>query len=736
MLVWLVALDHMQRERQLALAALEQRSRSALQHTAQVLRSLLGQQVSTLTPKDANALVAEQVEHVLAAAQVFSDVTIWVYCLTCQTEPFSQERTSEPPADLMTKPDGFGEYAAENGVSMLAAWTTLDTSAQTWRIGISLPLSDALAHVALHAQSIGLFAALCSLLIVSIALTVWLTARRERNVLRHLHLSQRDARAQRAIAEALSDVSLALTSALKIEDVMERILQNVGKVVPYNSASILVADDGTYRLAYGRFPENPIAYVEQYVLPESLSRIFDEMARTKQVRLISDTETDPRWIATERQAWVKSYIGVPITVHDQMIGILNLSSAQRNHYTEQHAELLRLFAVQAGVALHNARLHSELRSHAAELERRVQERTLQLTQRSALFEAIVENMTDGLAYFDLRTRRTLYVNAAFLKLTGCSKDELLDQPLETYRRFFKDPAFFEEAQARLRNANRLGTTWQTEFEAIRADGSPITCMLSATVVCNAEGVPTGQLNLVRDITDERTLQKQRERFIANASHELRTPITNLKLRLYLAQRDPSNLRKHFEVMEHMVAHLTRLVENLLDLPRFEQGTLILRRETVNLCDLLRTAVETHQPRATERQIALHLSLPRRCVSANVDPMRLTQVMDNLITNALNYTPSGGEVRVQLSLQPEDEPSIALISVADNGIGIAPEALVHIFEPFFRAQGVQNVRGTGLGLTIAKQIVELHNGAITVQSQLGVGSTFTVQLPLISPDAQS
>jgi PAS domain S-box-containing protein len=734
--IWIAALGHVQRERHLALSAFEQRSRSALQQATNVLRTLLEQQIRLLMPSDANALVTGQANRVLAPAQTFADVTVWSRCLNCHAEPLAkpaEHPVSESLRMLTAERNGFGSYTDENGVLMLAAWTTLDLVAQTWQIGFSLPSQAALAQVELHAQSVSLLAALCTALIFGAALLTWLTTRRERQILRHLRASQTDAREQRAVTEALSEIGLALTSVLELEEVMERILRSVRRVVPYKSVSILVADEDTYRLAYGRFPEDKVSYVERYTLSPELHRVLDEMVRTRQPRLIKDTETDPRWIATERHTWVKSYIGVPITVNEQVIGILNLSSDQRHHYTEQHAELLRLFAVQAGVALQNAQLYAESRRHAAELERRVQERTLQLTQRSALFEAIVENMTDGLAYFDLRTRRTLYVNSAFSRMSGCAKEALLDQPLETFRRFFQDSRLFDDAMAQLRDANRLGKTWKLEFEAVRADGSTFTCALTATVVRNAEGVPIGQLNLVRDVTDERTLQKQRERFIANASHELRTPITNLKLRLYLAQRDPSNLRKHFEVMEGMVAHLTRLVENLLDLPRFEQGTLILRRETTDLCALLRTAFETHQPRAAERQIAFHLSLPEHCVSANVDPMRLTQVIDNLIANALNYTLNGGNVRVQLSLQTENEATIACIRVTDDGIGIPPEALIHIFEPFFRAKTVQNVRGTGLGLTIAKQIVELHDGNITVESQEGVGSTFTVRLPLISPD---
>lgn len=734
-LVWLSALHSIQHERQVALIAFEARSQKALDQIIPVIHALLRDEIGLVMPSDAEAFVAARAKQALAALETFTNAQVWVYCSTCRHGAAASESAVRSPLHATTF-EGISRYNDANGLLTLAAWSTFRLNAQTWQVGISLPNQVVLAQTNLHAQGTMAVALISTFLILALTAISLILGRRERRMLNILSTSQAQVREQRTMTEALSDINLALTSVLDLDEVMTRILNNVGRVVPYSSASVIVADDGAYRLAYWRFPEEKVSHVERYTLAPELRRVFDEMVRTRQPRWIADVETDPRWIHLERQAWVKSYIGMPIAVQDQVIGILNLNSEQRNHFTQQHVELLRVFAVQAGVALQNARLYAESRRYAAELERRVQERTLQLTQRSALFEAIVENMTDGLVYFDLRTQRTLYVNTAFLEMTGCTKDELLDQPLVTFKRFFRDPDFFEKARDRLREAGRARKPWRVEFEAVRKDGSVFDCALTATIVRNAQDEPIGQLNLVRDVTSERLLQEQRERFIANASHELRTPITNLKLRLYLARRDVNGRQKHFEVMEQMVNHLARLVENLLDLPRFEQGTPILQRETVNLCELVRSAFEMHVPRAAERQISFELLLPEQCVSLSADPVRLTQVVDNLIANALNYTPAGGNVRVRLYTCRQGDIELACLSVADTGIGIAPEALVHIFEPFFRARGVQNVRGTGLGLTIAKQIVELHGGTITVESQQGVGSTFTVHLPLNSLNESS
>ena len=740
-IIWWAALRQMQSYTESALRAFQARSLAAVRAAAATVRVLIWNEIGTYTQEDSAAFILVRTKQAFASTQKLFNAMTWIYCTNCpqSARPFALTHQDNiinfsVLESLATVTEAVGMHTLPEGTPMLAAWTPLNVSTQTWLIGISIPLSEVQAQtqIAFYQQDAFLLATLLSFLITAIAFAAVRLRYRERGMLRRLRDSQARAAEDRTVTEALSAIGMALTSALDLEEVMARILSNVGRVVPHSSVSIMVADGGTYRLAYGRFPDDKVAHVEHYALSPQSQRIFDEMSRTRTVRYIADTETDPRWIETERQSWVKSYVGTPILVQDQVIGILNLNSDQRNHFTAQHAELLKVFAVQAGVALQNARLYAESRRYAAELEQRVEERTAILQQRSALFEAIVENMTDGLAYFDLQSWRTLYVNPSFLQLTGYEAEEVVDQSLDFYRRFFQSPEIFDQARVQLRDAIERKGVWQTEFEAVRKDGTTFICALTATVVRDAQNVPIGQLNLLRDISQEKRLQEQRERFISNASHELRTPITNLKLRLYLAQRDSANRERHFEVMDHMIKHLTRLVENLLDLPRFERGALTIHRESVNLCDLLKSAVDTHLPRATECGIHLTLELPKECFTAQLDPTRITQVVDNLLANALNYTPRGGSIQVRLHAADTQSafPS-AIIGIADSGIGIAPEALILIFEPFFRDQSAQKVRGTGLGLTIAKQIVELHGGMITVESQQGVGSTFSVTLPISS-----
>jgi signal transduction histidine kinase len=173
-----------------------------------------------------------------------------------------------------------------------------------------------------------------------------------------------------------------------------------------------------------------------------------------------------------------------------------------------------------------------------------------------------------------------------------------------------------------------------------------------------------------------------------------------------------------------------LTEDLLDLARLENNRIRLVFTSVLLQDLIHDVVRMNQPGWEVKPIHLKLDLPANPITVMADSRRLKQVITNLLANAFNYTPQGGYVTLQLQVENE----CAVITIADSGVGIAPEHLPHLFDPFFRAN--ENSNGTGLGLSITREIVHLHNGEISVESELGHGSRFIVRIPLTSGDALS
>lgn len=221
-----------------------------------------------------------------------------------------------------------------------------------------------------------------------------------------------------------------------------------------------------------------------------------------------------------------------------------------------------------------------------------------------------------------------------------------------------------------------------------------------------------------------------DRFAADASHELRTPLTILRGEVDLALRHPRTPEEYREVLasnRDEIDRMTAIVDQLLLLARAEKGELVLEREPVRLDRLVEETVRQWRDLAAQSGLALALEPPAPATVVG-DELRLRELLLNLLENARKYTPAGGRISVRLEV---DASRTVRFSVADTGVGIPPEALPRLFDPFFRADAARarDAGGAGLGLALVKRVVELHGGQVTVASEVGKGSRFTVSLPL-------
>ncbi len=228
-------------------------------------------------------------------------------------------------------------------------------------------------------------------------------------------------------------------------------------------------------------------------------------------------------------------------------------------------------------------------------------------------------------------------------------------------------------------------------------------------------------------------ERQRD-FVASASHELRTPLTSILGYLELVLEDPDadrdEQRGHVEVAYRNSRRLLSLVEDLLTVNKLESGNLGLSLEDLPLIDLVRAVEEVGLGLCARAGLTLRITPPAAAVSVRADRARVTEVLDNLIGNAVKFTPRGGEV----ALETRVEDQRVLLAVSDTGVGIAAHELPSVFDRFFRSPDSvrRAIPGTGLGLSIARSLMELQGGDITVSSSVGAGTTFTISLPL-SPD---
>ncbi len=367
-----------------------------------------------------------------------------------------------------------------------------------------------------------------------------------------------------------------------------------------------------------------------------------------------------------------------------------------------------------------------LERHALTLEETVQARTREL-------ETIIESMADGVYVCDVNGT-IVRVNASGVALLGAKLEQAiyaLAQHGDTHLFFDLDDNPLPVEEYPLAQALQGHTRTDYRLMIPRFDtGERRQIRISAAPIHNGAGEITGAVAVASDITQLYQLERQKDDFLSIASHELRTPLTSLKALTQLTRRQLERANApaaaHLARMENSIVRMEQLINDLLDVSRIEAGKLAIRPEPCQLQTLCQQIID-EQVMATEREV--RFEAPREPLEAEVDVDRISQVLTNLLSNAFKYSPS--DCQVTLTLRQEGK--MALFSVRDEGSGIPPEELAHIFDRFYRVPSIEVQSGSGvglgLGLYICREIVERHGGKIWAESTVGQGSTFSVVLPL-------
>lgn len=437
----------------------------------------------------------------------------------------------------------------------------------------------------------------------------------------HLFHAERE---QRTLAEALLDTTRLLADTADPNQLLEHILDNVERVVPHDSASVMLVEDGYCRVVCSHgFPPERESWINQTRFHISTIATLAWMCETHQVCWIPDTHQSELWEMVEGTDHIRSYVGAPMVVEGELIGFLHADNFTPHAFTAAHAEHLQAFANQVALTFHNIRLHEQLAQYTEVLEQKVAERTAALAQ---------------------------------------ANEEL------------------------------------------------------------------------------RALARVKDEFVANVSHELRTPITNLMLRQALLEKVPEKREKHLAVMRRETQRLNRIIEDLLQLSRLDRGRIELTLAPVDVNDLVAQYVADRLPLAESLGLHLNLGQQLNIPTVLLDEELVGQVLSILLTNALNFTPSGGRIEVRTQQQLVEGHTWVGFSVADSGPGIPPEEQPRLFERFFRGRAAHElgVPGTGLGLALAHEIITRHGGIIEAKStgQIGEGAMFLVWFPSLDQESLS
>lgn len=368
----------------------------------------------------------------------------------------------------------------------------------------------------------------------------------------------------------------------------------------------------------------------------------------------------------------------------------------------------------------------------------------------ARLRAVLDHLPEGILLVEAKGKRTSYANEAAALILNVPRETLHALSLEELHA--AQPRYFSLARkgqeidstgTPLPRALEGETILGEEIQCIRADGIVITLLVAAAPIRNETGVITGAASIFQDITARKSIEQQKNEFLSIASHELLTPTTAIQgfaeiLQILASEGRDLYASQALQIIENILeqsARQTRLIEELLDLSRIEHTQFLFHQAPHDLVSTLRQAVENMAVLNQQRTIRITLQglAPHETLFAECDEGRILQVLNNLISNALKYSQPNSEVEVGLRYESA-HPGTALLWVRDSGIGIPPGDLPHVFERFHRAENFdRSISGLGIGLYLAHEIIVRHGGSIRVESQVGVGSTFFVELPLHQPE---
>lgn len=400
----------------------------------------------------------------------------------------------------------------------------------------------------------------------------------------------------------------------------------------------------------------------------------------------------------------------------------------------------------------------ELKKLHSTLEKKVLKRTKDLEQIRAKNDAILASIGDGLVVVDKEGKIT-YINKSFEEMVGWKAQEIIGKnmvdivPREDANGV--EVLFKERILTQVLSGKKFVANLTNTFYYIRKDKTrfPVSSIIAPVVLASKV---IGAVEVFRDITKEKEIDKAKTEFVSLASHQLRTPLSTVSwysemlLAGDVGEMTPEQ-KKYLEEIYHGNQRMVDLVNTLLDVSRIELGTFIMESKAIDIVKLAQGVIEEHKLQIREKRIRFTSSFGKNIQSMQADPKILRMVVQNLLSNAIKYTPEGGRVDVSISLKKGEEQQSkngknienavknkktrgvksVLIKILDTGYGIPADQQNKIFTKLFRADNVvgKDTEGTGLGLYIAKSIVEQSGGKIWFESDENKGTVFSVQLPL-------
>ena len=525
----------------------------------------------------------------------------------------------------------------------------------------------------------------------------------------------KEAEERLAFLEAVSEISAALVSERDLSATLAMVVERAATLVGAESTSVgLLEDDGkVLRCVYS---SGLLADTLQGMTFDTSEWPLSSVLSSKKAQSLEDPSGNPDIRPSEVRDWsVTSALLAPLKLKDTVIGVLAAANkANGSCFTHADLKMFETLANYAAVAISNSRLFESTQQALTRLE----------AERTKL-EGILDNLADGVLVCDTDHRITM-LNRAAEEILEVHANQIIGQDLVSLH-----PAEHRSAVSGMLQA-MAGAGAETALHEIKVEYGHKILRLSVSPV-TASGECWGQAMVVQDITTAEEIGQAKSDFISTVAHELKTPLTSLKgsVRLMLGNAAGAvepQFRELLDIADNSCNRLIRLVDDMLDIAKIEAGRMGLRIEMVSMYDAAVTAVKAVQQVAADKSVSLAVRLVGSPPLIPADGDRVEQVLINLLTNAIRFSPENGEVIVSV----RHMHGYVRVSVQDFGGGIPRKDLTRVFDKFYQVGGPATRKdgGTGLGLAISKAIVEQHEGKIYVRSAVGRGSSFVFTIPIL------
>ncbi len=463
--------------------------------------------------------------------------------------------------------------------------------------------------------------------------------------------------------------------------------------------------------------------------------VVPSAVRAKETIYIPDVSDDDRYIANS--LFTRSELVVPLLHNDEIIGVLDLQSPKLDAFSPKDQHVVHIFAERASAAISIRQLIEELNHHKAELEWRVTKRTIALQQSTERIEAILNNSDDVIILTD-QNGLIQQVNPAFERQFQFNSDDVFDRPLDIFITPDHSNAFRDvlEALVITQEFQRLDLT------ALKADKTTFYADVVLSPVMNKTQLD-GIICSFRDVTErkyledelrkalqtEKELNELKSRFVSMVSHEYRTPLSIILLSANLLSKYNDRMSEekrtnHLEKIKTQITHMTDLMDDILLMSKADAVGLQFDPQEMDVSAFVGELIA--EIGANNEEHIIHFTSDVSCKPMKTDPKLLHKIMNNLLTNAIKYSPDADDIYVDVTCNDKN----LTLSVKDSGIGIPEDDQKRLFESFHRANNVGGIQGTGLGLAILKQAVDAHQGTLEFESIVNTGTTFTVHLPIL------